>query len=428
MGILGFGKNKKKITNADSAKDKKYLIIGGGAAGIEAAKTIRENDESAIIDIVMKDDSVHSRCMLHKFISGERDTDTVSFITEDFAEKNKISFHSGCEVKNIDTVDKEVSLSNGEKLRYDKLLIATGSNGAVPPVGAFKKASNVHCFRHLSEAESIKEALGNANKIVVVGAGLVGIDAAYGLLEIGKDVTVVEMAERIIPLQLNDEASNEYKALFEAHGCKFKLGIGVKDTEVDENGKIISLILADDTKLECDMVIVAAGERAAIEGLADTGIEVERFVKVDDHMRTNVKDVFAAGNVTGLSGTWPNAKKQAHVAAINMTGGDEVYEDTYALKNTMNFYGLATLSLGIGKVNDGDEEIVQNDMHGYRRAIIRDGKLDSIILQGNMDYSGIYQYLIKNKIDISKFKDRIFKLTFADFYGIDEKGAYIFTA
>ena len=311
-----------------------------------------------------------------------------------------------------------------EEVPYDKLLIATGSNGFIPPIGDLATANNVHCFRHLHEARAVKEQAKDAKKIVVVGAGLVGIDAAYAFLEMGKDVTVVEMAERIIPLQLDDEAAYEYQKLFEADGCKFLLGKKVEGTEPDGKGGISAILLDGGDKVECDLAVVAAGERAAIGFLEGSGIETERFCNVDSHMRTNVPDVYAAGNVTGLSGTWPNAKKQAEVAAINMCGGDATYEDTYAFKNTMNFYGLTALSLGKGVIEEGDEVIKRHDSKGYRRAIMRGGKLDSIILQGKLDYAGVYQYVIKNEIDLSNISTDIFHLSFADFYGTDEKGQY----
>ena len=102
------------------------------------------------------------------------------------------------------------------------------------------------------------------------------------------------------------------------------------------------------------------------------------------------------------------------------------YTDRYAMKNTMNFYGLVTLSLGRGVAEEGDIVLEEEDAHNYRRAIIRDGKLDSILLQGKIDYSGIYQYLIKNQIDLSGKEQDIFHLSFADFYGVKENGAYCY--
>ena len=263
-----------------------------------------------------------------------------------------------------------------------------------------------------------------ADKILIVGSGLVGMDAAYAFLEQGKDVTVVEMADRILPIQLNETAGQAYKDLFEAHGCRFLLGKKASETHMNDQGAIDFVSLDDGTRIDCDLVIVAAGVRPALECAQDTPIDIDRFIKVSDTMETSCPNIYAAGDVAGLSGIWPNAMKQGQTAALNMCGIHTVYEDRYAMKNTMNFYGLVTLSLGRGVAEEGDLVLEEEDAHNYRRAILRNGKLDSILLQGKIDYSGIYQYLIKNQIDLSGRETDIFHLSFADFYGVKDNGGY----
>lgn len=422
----------------------KHVIIGGGAAGIKAAEQIRSLEKDSKITIIMEDMNIHSRCMLHKYLSGERSVEEMSFIPKEMEEELNIEFFRGYTISSVDTDKKIVSIiplndqisganssAKIEEVSYDKLLIATGSNGFIPPAPGLREAKNVYCFRHLREAEIIREKAKDANDIAIIGAGLVGIDAAYGMLERGKNVTVIDMALSIIPMQLCKKAGDMYQKLFEDDGCKFELGRKVSDTKMDVNGNITSIILDNGTEVKCDLVISAAGERASIKFLEGSSIKIDRFIEVDDHMRTNVKDVYAAGNATGLSGTWPNAKKEAEVAAYNMCGYDKVYDDTYAMKNTMNFYGLATLSLGSGKAEEGDRVIEQQDSFGYRRAIIRNGVLDSVVLQGkNLNYAGVYQHIIKNKINIQDIikdsENKVFKLSFADFYATDDRGQYVY--
>lgn len=422
----------------------KHVIIGGGAAGIKAAEQIRSLEKDSKITIIMEDMNIHSRCMLHKYLSGERSVEEMSFIPKEMEEELNIEFFRGYTISSVDTDKKIVSIiplndqisganssAKIEEVSYDKLLIATGSNGFIPPAPGLREAKNVYCFRHLREAEIIREKAKDANDIAIIGAGLVGIDAAYGMLERGKNVTVIDMALSIIPMQLCKKAGDMYQKLFEDDGCKFELGRKVSDTKMDVNGNITSIILDNGTEVKCDLVISAAGERASIKFLEGSLIKIDRFIEVDDHMRTNVKDVYAAGNATGLSGTWPNAKKEAEVAAYNMCGYDKVYDDTYAMKNTMNFYGLVTLSLGSGKAEEGDRVIEQQDSFGYRRAIIRNGVLDSVVLQGkNLNYAGVYQHIIKNKINIQDIikdsENKVFKLSFADFYATDDRGQYVY--
>ena len=403
-----------------------HVIIGVGAAGITAAKTIRSQQPDASITMISTDKHVHSRCMLHRYLSHERQEDTLSFVEPDFFESNHIDWINGVSVETIDVENKEVLLDNGTSCHYDKLLITTGANSFIPPVGQFREANNVFGLRHLSDAQAIRPLADQAEQILIVGSGLVGMDAAYAFLEQGKKVTVVEMADRILPIQLNETAGNTYRKLFEEHGCQFLLGKKASETHMDQEGCIDYVLLDDGTQINCDLVIVAAGVRPAVECVLNTPIEVDRFIKVNDTMETTCNDIFAAGDVTGLSGIWPNAMKQGQVAAMNMCGTETVYEDRYAMKNTMNFYGLVTLSLGRGIAEDGDIVLEQDDSQNYKRAILRNGKLDSILLQGNIDYSGIYQYLIKHQVDLSGMEKDIFHLSFADFYGVKENGGYCY--
>lgn len=403
-----------------------HIIIGVGAAGITAAKTIRTLDPDAYITMISTDEYVHSRCMLHRYLSHERDEEALSFVDSDFFDDSHITWVKNAVVKTIRTESKEVVLEDGQTYSYDKLLIATGADSFIPPVGQFREADNVFGLRHLSDAQKIRALADEVSDILIVGSGLVGMDAAYAFLEQGKNVTVVEMAERILPIQLNEKAGSAYKELFEEHGCRFILGKKASETHMNENGSIDAVILDDGTEIKCELILVAAGVRPALACIKDSSIEADRFITVSDRMQTSSADVYAAGDVTGLSGIWPNAMKQGQTAATNMCGIEMQYVDKYAMKNTMNFYGLTTLSLGRGAAEEGDIVIECEDSKNYRRAILRDGKLDSILLQGKIDYSGIYQYLIKNKIDLKDIEKDIFHLSFADFYGIDEKGAYFY--
>lgn len=401
----------------------RHVIIGAGAAGLTAARRIRELDSTAEIVVISRDEHVHSRCMLHKYLSGERDERTLNFVPPDFFEKNRITWIKSVEVQAIVPDRKNVVLLDNQMVCYDKLLIATGADSFIPPVGDFRTAGNVFGLRNLSDAQEIVKHIKPQGKVIIVGSGLVGMDAAYGLLEKKMDVTVVEMADRILPIQLDEAAGNEYRKLFEKAGCKFILNRKASETILDSQNNVSQLILDDKTVLDCDVIIVAAGVRPAIACTIESGIDVEKSIKVNEYMKTSVRDIYAAGDVAGMSGIWPNAMKQGCTAAENMCENRTVYEDTYAMKNTINFFGLVTLSLGRGQVQEGDKVVIREDSKCYKRAIIREDKLDSILLQGNMDYAGIYQYLIKNNIKL-KAGDDIFKKSFADYYKVRTDGQY----
>jgi len=401
----------------------KHVIIGAGAAGISAVKTIRELNKSDEIIVISTDDAVYSRCMLHNYISGERDEKGISFIDDDFFAKNNIRWLCGKTVTKIDTDKRQVHFADGAE-PYDKLLIATGAEVInLPPVQSGNPA-NALGLRHLSDAKEIRERAHNAKDIVIIGAGLVGLDAAYALIGMGKKPTVVDISDSILAINLDPYASGIYKKKFEEAGCTFHLGQKVSGADKDANGNVVSLTLHSGKKLPCDLVIVAIGARPELEFLVGSGITYDYGVTVNQHLATNVDGVYAAGDVTGLSGIWPNAVKQGEVAAKNMCDVQTVYDDMFSLKNTVNYFGIQSLSLGKVAPEEGDTSEMRNSRNKYEKVILRNGVIVGVILQGDIAHSGFWQYLIKNEIDVSKIKHSVFSLSFADFYGIKENGEY----
>ena len=401
-----------------------YVILGAGAAGITAAKTIRKADENGKITVISTDTQVHSRCMLHKYLSHERDAAGISFVDPDFFEKNQIAWLPGKTVNRLDTQRKKVYTDQGDEVSYDRLLIATGAESFIPPVGNLREAENVFGLRHLRDAQAIDELAKNAENIVIIGSGLVGLDAAYGLMETGKKVSIVEMADQILPVQLDKTAAFEYQKRFEEAGARFYLGRKAADTVMEEDKIIREIILDNGEKLPCDLIIVAAGVRSAVAGMEGEGIVIDRGIKVDDYLQTGAEGVYAAGDVTGLSGIWPNAQKQGETAALNMCGSHVEYTDRYAIKNTINFFGLVSMCVGVILPQEGDVVIAREDSRNYKRVVLRDGKVVGVLLQGDISHGGIWQYLIKNQISISGIQKDIFDLNFGDFYGIKDNGEY----
>ena len=401
-----------------------YVILGAGAAGITAAKTIRKADKNGKITVISTDTQVHSRCMLHKYLSHERDAAGISFVDPDFFEKNQITWLQGKTVNRLDTQGKKVYTDQGDEVSYDRLLIATGAESFIPPVGNLREAENVFGLRHLRDAQAIDELAKNAENIVIIGSGLVGLDAAYGLMETGKKVSIVEMADQILPVQLDKTAAFEYQKRFEKAGAVFYLGRKAADTVMGEDKIIREIILDNGEKLPCDLIIVAAGVRSAVAGMEGEGIVIDRGIKVDDYLQTGAEGVYAAGDVTGLSGIWPNAQKQGETAALNMCGSHVEYTDRYAIKNTINFFGMVSMCVGVILPQEGDVVIAREDSRNYKRVVLRDGKAVGVLLQGDISHGGIWQYLIKNQISISGIQKDIFDLNFGDFYGIKDNGEY----
>lgn len=408
----------------------RVVIIGASAAGIVSAKTLKTLNPFVEITMISKESTIHSRCMLHKYLGHERDAKGISFVPENFCETQGITWLQNTKVSTLNTTKKIVKTYDGKEVPYDKLIITSGAHYFIPPVPGMREAKNVFGFRDLSDAQALDELCKTAKRAVIVGAGLVGMDAAVALLKRGLKVSVVEMMDKVMALQLDEKSAGAYQKLFEEAGAEFLLSEKVVSVDMDTSGKGESVTLASGKKLPTDLIIVAAGVRPSYDFLAGTAIKTDRGITVDDHMQTNLVDVYAAGDVTGLAGIWPNAMKQGKIAAENCLLGNEIYEDRYALKNTGNFYGLTTLSLG--NINPEPEEncdiYIREDKSIYQKIVVKSGVVVGIILQGDINNSGFWQYLIKNKINISKLNKPIFKLSFADFYGVNpETGEYQYT-
>lgn len=401
----------------------KIVIIGASAAGISAAKTIKIAEPDTQIVVISKEDSIHSRCMLHKYLGHERDAKGISFVSENFFEENNITWLKNTTVIGLDPNKKSVKTHDNQDISFDKLLIATGASYFIPPIPGLRESKNVYGFRDLKDAQLLDAECKTAKNAVVIGAGLVGMDAAVALLERGLKVTVIEMMDSIMGLQLDEKSARAYQQLFEKEGAEFLLTDKVVSVDVDEVGRGKTIHLASGKAVSADVIVIAAGVRPSFDFIEGSGIATNHAILVGDDLETNAKDIYAAGDVTGIAGIWPNAMKQGKIAAINMLGEKIRYEDRYALKNTVNFYGLTTLSLG--NINPEPEEkceiILREDRNNYQKVVMKDGVILGVIIQGNMSGSGFWQYLIKNKIDVSGINKDVFDLSYADFYEVDQK-------
>lgn len=399
----------------------RYVVIGASAAGINGAKTIKEIDKNAEVIMISKDEYIISRCMLHQYINGERTIETLNFANPgDFTEAYGIRWMKGIEVTAVDPKEKILSLSNGESLSYDKVLIATGASSFIPPVENLREANHVVGLRNLEDAIIIKEMIPKIKNAVVLGAGLVGIDAVSGLLHSDVHVTLVEMGNRILPIQLDEYTAGVYEKRFRENGVDIRLGVSAKKVEMDENNNPTGVLLSNGEMVPCDLIIVATGVRANIKFLEGSGIETDRFgLIINAQCATNTKDVYGAGDVTGRNPIWPNAVKQGMVAGNAMAEHEISMSDFFSSKNTMNFLGIATLSIGVPiKPDDTYIETIQKQGKDYKKFIHKNGKLYGILVQGDLSYVGGLTQLIQYKLDIGDIQKSIFKVDYADFFNV----------
>ncbi len=405
-----------------------YVVLGASAAGINAIKVLRELDEKANITLISKDEHIYSRCMLHHIISEHRTLDSLNFVETKFDEKYNISWKNSCTVNNIDIENKEVYiLETGEKVKYDKLLIATGASSAMPPIKNLKKAKHVYGLRNIEDAYEIKEKAKDCKKIAILGAGLVGIDALIGLLEYKNlDISVIYREPFILNRQLDEYSASVYENKFKELGVKFFKGASVNEICMDNNENIIGVVLDDETYIECDMAIVATGVIPNAEFINKEFISYDRGIIIDENCKTTAKDIFAAGDVVGKNAIWPLAVKQGIVAAYNMAGREEKIDDSFVYRNTMNFLGIPTISLGIVDMEEDCIVNVRKDETGYKKFIIKDNVIKGVIVQGDISYVGALTHLIKNNIEIPDLEKRIFEIGYADFFSVKGNGEFCY--
>ena len=207
----------------------RYVVLGASAAGVNGVRQLRKHCPEAEIVLVSKDDAIYSRCILHHYLGGIRTKEELCFAESDFETKYRVDWRKGVVCSALREAEKKVVLSDGTELSYDRLLIATGSHTFLPPVEGLREAKGVFGFHNLDEVEQIRNEAAKAEHIVVMGGGLVGIDAAVGFLHSGRRVTLVEMEDHILAKQLDRRSAKTYEEAMEKEGIQFYLGRGVKE-------------------------------------------------------------------------------------------------------------------------------------------------------------------------------------------------------
>lgn len=407
----------------------KYVVLGASAAGISAVKELRKiNHKKDEVVLISTDENVYSRCILHHYLGDTRTVEELNFVESDFEQRYDIVWKKGITCTGIEVENQMLLLSDGSKESYDSLLIATGAHVMIPPIKGIENTKNIVGFRNLNDVEFIKEKLPTAKNIVILGGGLVGVDALTGLLRQGKTSVLVEKADRLLVKQLDHTASTTYTKAFEEKGITFYFETGIEEILKNENGEVLSIVLSDGTILSCDLLILTAGVRSNIEFLQGSGIKTDCLgLLINEKGETNIPSIYGAGDVTGRSPIWPAAVKQGLIAAGNMSGKERFMDDFFASKSTMNFMGIPTMSLGTCVMPDKSyHKTVEMDEENYKKIIHKNGKIYGAILQGELSYAGVLTQLIAHKIDITKVKKPIFNIDYSDFFHVDKNFEYYY--
>ncbi|MHB1483407.1 MAG: NAD(P)/FAD-dependent oxidoreductase [Saccharofermentanales bacterium] len=416
---------------------KHYVIIGNGAAGTSAAITLRKTDSGSDITMITQEkyDS-YSRPLISYFLKDLITMDKAYLHGSSFYKEQRIKVMKNTLVSKIDTAKKEIILDDGREIAYDKLLLATGSIPFVPAIEGVSSQENVFTFLNFADAEKIRKYVKPAHKAVVVGGGLIGLKAAEGLSKICRKVTVIELADRILPTILDSQAAGIVGSHIKESGISYITGTSIdKAFNVEnEHARIGSVITKNGKKIECDLLVMAVGVRPNIVLASDAGIKTERGILTDSHLRTSDPDIYAAGDCalsndildhqSKILALWPNAVEQGEIAAKAMSGADVSFEGSFAM-NAIDFFGLHIVTAGL--INPSGDEysimISSNETKkSYRKLVIRDGILVGYILIGDIDRAGIYTSLISEKTPLSEIGgDILQEVSMLSFGGDDRK-------
>lgn len=414
-----------KKENQEENNYTNYIIIGASAAGINAAKTLRKLDQNAKITVISRDENIYSRCMLHHVISDYRTVEEINFVDENFMVENNISWLKNITVENIDTENKVIDTNKGS-LSYGKLLIATGASASKPPIENIDKGNYIYYLRNIDDVYKIKERAKKCRKVAIIGAGLTALDCLMGLLEIENlEVSLLYRKKYFLNKQLDYYSAKTYEDKFIESGAKLYPSQTFEKIILHDNNDIKGIQLGSGDVIDCDMLIVATGVKPNIDFVKNTSIETQKGIVINNKCETNVKDVYAAGDVVGKNSIWPLAVKQGIVAAYNMAGVEKICDDDFVLRNSMNFFEIPTVSLGKVTVEDDSYDVITRcDKEGYKKFIIKDDMITGFLAQGEISYTGVIAYLIKNKVKIPNLKERVFDLGYADFFSMKENGEF----
>jgi len=405
----------------------KYVIVGASAAGIGAVEAIREVDPVGTITVISEEPCPrYSRPMISDLVSGKANFEKMKWRDDHFWDKNEVQALTGRTAVSLNLADKYIALDKGDCVNFEKLLIATGGRPFVPKIeGADKEG--VFTFTTLSDAERLAAKIETAKRVVVIGAGLIGVSVTEALVKRGLQVTMVELKDKILSLILDPKSSEMVENVIKKAGVTIVTGQTVQrilGTPEDDN-VVGGAVFTSGDQVQCDLVIIAIGVIPRLELVAGTDVKTNKGIIVDRFMRTNVSDVYASGDVAEtydfvfganrLLPLWPLAQLEGKVAGYNMAGKKAGYPGGTAM-SALKYFGIPIISIGVvnPKENDAYEILTKHDPERnlYKKIVLKDNVIVGITLVNDIEKAGILFHLMKNCAKVKKFKQELLSENF----------------
>lgn len=387
----------------------KIVIIGNSAAAVGCVEGVRSVDKnSEIVLIASEKHHTYSRPLISYLLYGKTDEQRMKYRPDSFYSDNMVDTMLGKTAVSVDPKGHTVKLESGEVISYDKLMVATGSSPFVPPMKGLDKVEKKFTFMTLDDAHALDNAISAESRVLVIGAGLIGLKCVEGIADKVKEIAVVDMADRILPSVLDAEGAELVQKSIEKHGVKFYLNDSAAELEPNKAK------LKSGAEVGFDVLVVAVGVRPNIALLKDAGAECGRAIKTDNKCQTSLKDIYAGGDCTEsyditigaerVLALLPNAYMQGNTAGVNMAGGEQLYENAIPM-NAMGMFGYHMITAGSYDGNVYTEKEGEN----YKKLFYKDNRLMGYIMIGDIKRAGIYTALIKNQTPLDSIDFELIK-------------------
>ncbi len=396
-----------------------YVIIGNSATGIGAAESLRAAGPGGHVTIIGDEPHpVYARPLISHYIAGEVAADEMRYRPADFYARLQIETRLGIRAESLDVEAHAVKLADGKSIHYDRLLIATGSIQKFPPIKG-RERTGVFDFWTRAHAESIRERISGCDvqlscTAVVVGAGLVGIQAALGLRGAGLNVVLVELLPSILSRILDGPGAKRAQTALERGGIRVLTGRSVAEICGTPSEGVTSVLLDNGEQINCGLVVKATGVAPNLALVKGTPVATNMGIIVDECFRTNVPDVFAAGDVAEtydltrgkmfVNANWPNAHAQGRIAGWNMAGRATPYRGSLGM-TSMPLFNLPVVSLGIVEPDKGDDVRVRESAEVYQKLVFRKDRLIGAVMVGDTSAIGLVNHWMQSQKPMTLLKD-----------------------
>ena len=392
---------------SETEANKRYIIIGGGIAGVSAAEAIHTVQADADITLISEEPNLpYFRMSLTRYLAGEVEREKLSLHDQQWYLQNHITILLNTHVDAINAETKQITLADGQKLAYDKLILASGAHPNMPPFPG-RELKGVQTLRTLEDADLIMDVARQQAKVVCIGGGLLGLEVAGAVARQGAEVTVLEGLDWLLPRQLDAQASAILKKKIEDMGIKVVVPAMTKALQGDS--RVENVELADGQVLPADLVLISTGVSANLELARSAGLAINRGVMVNEHMVTSNPDILAAGDLTEFQGRsyglWIPAKNQGTIAGQNAVGKETSFLGDPP-STRLKVLGVDVFSIGqFSPSLDGDRLVAECKDGGYKSFLFREGKMIGSILLGDDSMANKVKAAIEGKRNFSAVLD-----------------------